>query len=319
LSTALLATVVVTTPAHAAPAITELAGLPGSTYNWAVSINDSGVAVGGSNSGGYTNRAVRFDAGGASELVGPAGASVDLVAVNNNGVAAGTTRVVDGNKAIRFAADGTYQVLGVPFGYANAVARTIDDSGTVVGLAGDRTTGGQIPVRWRPNGVITSMKMPAGATWAYVTTGSPNGYVAGYVLGLGGAATAVRWNPDGSVTTLPRLAENGTTTAQAVNRNGDVVGTADDGEQSFGVRWHADGSITKLAAGVEPKGINDHGVTVGWAYHEGRQLPFRWNDDGEKLELGLPEGTDSVYRLAINNAGVIVGAAGSAAYKWTVG
>ncbi|MFD4639907.1 hypothetical protein ACFWN2_21525 [Lentzea sp. NPDC058436] len=317
MSCALLATVVAAAPAHAEPVITDLGGLPGSTMNWVDAINDSGVAVGGSNSGGRINRAVRFDGGGASELVGPAGASTDLVAVNNNGVAAGIT-TVDGNKAIRFAADGTYQVLSVPFGYVNAVARAIDDSGTVFGLVGDHVTGGQIPVRWRPNGVITSMKMPAGATWAYVTTASPNGYVAGYVNGSGADFTAVRWNPDGSVTTLPRLVANGTTTAQAVNRNGDVVGTAFDGERSFGVRWHTDGSITKLAAGVEPKDINDHGVTVGWAHHEGRQLPFRWNDDGEKTELGLPEGTDTVYRLAINNDGVIVGSAGNAAYKWTV-
>ena len=317
-STALLAAVVAAAPAHATTTITDLGGLPGSAANWVVSINDSGVAVGGSNiDGGHQLRAVKFDAGGASELAGPAGASSYLLAVNNYGAAAGLTNV-GGTKAIRFAADGTYQVLGVPFGYTHAHARAIDDSGTAYGIAGNGTTYAQIPVRWRPNGVLTSMKMPAGATWGYVTTASANGYVTGYVSGLGPEFTAVRWNPDGSVTTLPPLAENGVTTAQAVNRNGDVVGNAHDGEQSFGVRWHADGSITKLAARVEPKSINDHGVTVGWAYHEGKQLPFRWNDDGEKLELGLPEGTDSVYQLAINNEGVIVGSAGSGAYKWTV-
>ncbi|WP_089919850.1 hypothetical protein [Lentzea albida] len=318
MSTALLATVVAAAPAHATTTITELGGLPGSAVNWVVAINDSGVAVGGSSTdGGYRTSAVKFDAGGASELVGPAGALTHLYAVNNNGVGAGLT-TAGGTRPIRFAADGTYQVLGVPFGYTRAYASAIDDSGTAYGIASDHITNAQIPVRWRPNGVFTSMKMPSGATWGHVTTASPNGYVVGFVGGDGIGTTAVRWNPDGSVTTLAGLTENVRNTAQAVNRNGDVVGTADDGEQSFGVRWRADGAITKLAARVEPKSINDLGVTVGWAYHEGKQLPFRWNDDGEKLELGLPEGTDSVYQLDINNEGVIVGSAGIAAYKWTV-
>ncbi len=68
--------------------------------------------------------------------------------------------------------------------------------------------------------------------------------MAGYVTGPTIAATAVRWNPDGSVTVLSGLAVDSIVMATAVNQLGEVVGFAMDANlQSWGVWWSADGSL----------------------------------------------------------------------------
>jgi uncharacterized membrane protein len=317
LSTALLATIVVATPAHADTTTTDLGGYPDATVNWASSVNELGVAVGGSGySDGRTDRPVKFDGqGGATELVGPAGVRTSVKAVNRAGAAVGTS----GGKAIRFNADGSYALLSVPFGFENAIGLAIDDHGTAYGVA-TNSNNQQIPVRWRPNGVLTSMKMPAGATWAFVSGASANGYVAGYVSGAGLPAVAVRWNPDGSVTQLARLAEGAVSSAQAVNQAGEVAGNAnsENDQESFGVRWNTDGTLTNFGKDSLPKGINDHGVVVGTYYVGADQHPFRWDRDGTKLELGHPDGVTTAAALDINNDGVVVGWAGSRAVKWVV-
>jgi hypothetical protein len=317
LATALLATVVGAAPAHAELTLLDLGGLPSSTTNWVGSINDSDIAVGASYSDGRPTRAVKYDGkGGAAELVGPAGSSTTVKAVNNRGAAAGTTIDVGGHsRAIRFDPDGTYQVLIAPYGYATAAGMAIDDSGTVYGTARDET-GRQIAVRWRPNGVLTAMKLPEGATWAQVTSASPNGYVVGHVFGTGGGPLAVRWNRNGSVITLARVT-NGTTSAEAVNNRGEVVGNSNGADGTYGARWRADGSVIMLSKGMYPKSINDSGVMVGFTHVGGEPRPYRWSENGEALDLGLPEGATSGGALDINTDGVIVGIAGSVAVKWT--
>ncbi|MFC3894970.1 hypothetical protein ACFOWZ_26105 [Lentzea rhizosphaerae] len=319
MATALLATVVGAAPARAELTLLDLGGLPSSTSNWVGSINDSDIAVGASYTDRRHDRAVKYDGkGGSSELVGPAGASTTVKAVNNRGAAAGTTSGADvGTRAIRFNPDGTYQLLITPSGYHSSLGLAIDGSGTVYGIA-MRENNQQIPVRWRPNGVLTAMKLPQGATWAYVTSASANGYVAGYVSGPGIAGLAVRWNPDGTVTTLGRVT-NGATSAQAVNNRGEVVGNANgsNNEGTYGARWTADGSVIMLAGDVYPKSVNDSGVIVGFKYLDGKSRPYRWTYNGDELDLGLPEGATEGVALDVNSDGVIVGIAGSAAVKWT--
>lgn len=321
LSAALLASVIVAPQAHAATTITELGSLPGSNGSTAAAINDSGVAVGSSGRGGF-NRPVKFDGNGVSELAGPADRHTELQAINNRGVAAGTATGSSpdvAGRALRYSADGTYAVLSVPFGYWSASAVAVDDSGTVYGTAAGRSDDREIPVRWRLNGVLAALKLPEGATWGRVTGASPNGYATGVVSGPGMNRLAVRWNPGGTVTTLQRLDDGAVSEALAVNRNGDVVGTADFwNEGTYGVRWNADGSMTKYGPNLKPWSINDHGVAVGWSMTANRNVPYRWSNEGEELDLGVPTGNSFAYPRDINNDGVIVGMADVAAYKWTV-
>ncbi|MDX8148985.1 hypothetical protein SK854_43180 [Lentzea sp. BCCO 10_0061] len=321
LSAALLASVIAAPQAHAATTITDLGGLPGSTGSGAAAINDSGVAVGTSNRAGF-NRPVKYDGAGVTELAGPADRHTQLEAINNNGLAAGTATGTSpdvGGRALRYNADGTYAVLSVPFGFWSAAAVAIDDVGTVYGTAAGRDNDREIPVRWRPNGVLATLKLPEGATRGRVTGASPNGYATGVVSGPGMNRLAVRWNPGGTVTTLQRLEDGAESAALAVNRNGDVVGTAEFwNEGSFGVRWNLDGSMTKFGPNLTPWSINDHGVTVGWSTTPNQNVPYRWSNEGEELDLGFPSGTQFAYARDINNAGVIVGYGGATACKWTV-
>ncbi|MDX8148986.1 hypothetical protein SK854_43185 [Lentzea sp. BCCO 10_0061] len=318
LSTALLATVVGTAPAHADTTIINLVGLPGGHSHRAMSINDSGLAVGSSIVRDVT-RAVKFDGGRVTELVGPDGASVGLTAVNNHGAAVGTSTFPGvGGNAIRFDPDGKYSVLSTPFGYNYTRAAGIDDNGITYGVAARNDN--SIPVSWRQNGALTAMKLPAGFTGGSVASASPNGYAAGFVYGPGQDWVPVRWNPDHSVTVLPLPAGGVRSRASAVNRNGDVVGTADlpGGGGPYGVRWNADGSMNMYGHMDEPTGVNDHGIAVGYGWADGQWRPFRWTREGEKLDLGLLSLAPSIEKLAINNDGVIVGSVWGTAYKWIV-
>ncbi|MGW4212730.1 hypothetical protein ACWEIJ_32425 [Lentzea sp. NPDC004789] len=322
LSTALLATAVVTAPAQAETLITDLGHLPGARSSRPVSINYGNQIVGTSINAAGVESAVQFDGfGTAREIVGPAGASTNVRAVNSYSAMAGTTYISRvGNRAIRFNLDETYTVLALPSGYSSAQGLAIDDAGTVYGVAVTRANK-SIPMRWSQDGVPSPMTMPEGATSATITGASSNGYVSGHVLGIGASYLAVRWNPDGTVTMLAKLADASSaasSTAYAVNRFGEVVGNADtdQAKPTYGVRWNADGSVTTLGTKVYPKGVNDDGVAVGFTEVQFFNRPTRWTRNGDALDLGLPDGVGSGVALAINNRGLIVGTAGSAAVMW---
>ncbi|HUQ55177.1 hypothetical protein [Lentzea sp.] len=324
LSAALVATVVVTTPAHASVTITDLGGLPGSAFHSAASINDAGVAVGRSRSTSLPERAVRYG-GSAAELVGPAGASTSVTSVNSSGAASGTTfdPFVSG-RAIRFDPDGSHRVLDSYPGYEFASGQAIDDSGTVYGIVLNSSSS-QLPVKWDLNGALTLLALPDGMTWA-VVTGASNGYAVGYVTATGRHVQAMRWNPAGTVTRLAGLANRAESYARAVNRHGEVVGEAYT-ENNFavvGVRWDITGSvITTYGGNTHPRGINDHGVAVGFTtVTTADNVPMRWSPNGDAFELGRPGGARKAEAVDINNEGVIVGHTGDVrapltAVKWT--
>ncbi|GLY46922.1 hypothetical protein [Lentzea sp. NBRC 102530] len=325
LSAALLATVVTAAPAQATTTITELGGLPGGLYHGAMAINDAGVAVGRSRADTAYERGVKYD-GTPTEVPGPAGLTTRLTSINSSGTMSGSTgEPFVHSSATRFHSDGTYQVLQAVEGYPFASGQAIDDSGTVYGSIGNGN-GSQLPVRWDAAGVPTVLAMPAGMTSASLT-GAANGYAAGSVWAAGKDSQAVRWNPDGSVTVLTGLAQRAPTYGRAVNRHGEVVGEAyTDGSVSvLGVRWGADGTIiTTYGANTHPRGLNDHGVAVGFetttVYDN---LPMRWDATGTALNLGRPAGARRVEAVDINNNGVIVGLTGESlapvtALQWTV-
>ena len=327
LSAALLATVVVTTPAQAAT-ITYLGNLEGGTHHSATSINDAGVAVGRSTADGRPERAVKYNANGTvTELVGPAGANTRVTAINNRGYAAGSTFEPNvRSRAVRFDPDGGRVVLSSVWGYDFASAQAIDDNRAVYGTVTKADVSSQLPVRWDANGLLTTLRLPAGMTKA-VVTGASNGYAVGYVYSQTSDSKAVRWNPDGSVTRLTGLDERAASLAWAVNRHGEVVGEAYSANNFgvLGVRWGLDGSIiTEYGGNAHPRGINDHGVAVGFnTVAVGDNVPVRWSTTGAVLELGRPDGARRVEAVDINNDGVIVGYTGDnysplTALKWTV-
>ncbi|MFS8104958.1 hypothetical protein LFM09_48440 [Lentzea alba] len=328
LSAALAATVVVAAPAHADVTMIELGGIEGSTRQSAWSINDAGVAVGESRYDDGSARAVRYGTDGTvKEIAGPAGTSTSARSINATGHVAGSSYVpsVRGS-AVRFNPDGTRLVLGSVWGYSRASGQAIDENRNVYGLVFNPESGPYLPVKWDTLGRATVLQMPAGMTTATIT-GASNGYASGSVWGTASDPVAVRWNPDGTVTVLTRLSERGASYARGVNRHGEVVGeTFTEGNFAvLGVRWGADGSIiTRYGANTHPRGLNDHGVAVGYeittdyVHH-----PMRWTTTGEALELPRPSGATRASGADINNNGVIVGYTGDElspqrALKWTV-
>lgn len=324
LSAALVATVVVTTPAHAGTTITEFSKLPGTTDQEAVAINDAGVAVGSATIDDKV-RAVKWNTDGTvTDLGGPADAEfVRPEAVNSTGaVAAETSAPGSMTVPLRFNADGTHTVLDMAPGHKVAYITGIDDSSAVYGWSLDNSDIDSWRAwRWDVNGVRTELPMPEGATASQVNAVSPNGFATGWVYWTNQPTQAVRWNPDGSFTLLAALSGDGETMGLGVNRHGDVVGHADVGRSSYTVRWHRDGTLTKLGDSSYRLSINDEGSVVGTIDYK----PIFWNATNEQRAITWPEGEYIGRLTGINNAGEIVGYTGYKsvvtvrALKWVIG
>lgn len=314
LSAALVATVFVTTPAHADTTITEFSKLPGTTDQEATAINDAGVVVGSATVDGKV-RGVRWGSDGTvTDLGGPAGAEfVKPKAINSAGaVAAETSAPGSMTVPLRFNADGTHTVLDMASGHKIAYITGIDDSNAVYGWSLDNSNVDSWRAwRWDVNGVRTELPMPEGATSSQVNAVSPNGYATGWVYTINQPTQAVRWNPDGSFTLLPALPGGGQAMGLAVNRHGDVAGHAEVGRDSYAVRWHRDGKLTKLGSNSYLLSINDNGSVVGTVDYK---ATF-WSATDEQRTFPWPEGEYIGRITGINNAGEIVGYTG---YKQVV-
>ena len=109
----------------------------------------------------------------------------------------------------------------------------------------------------------------------------------------------------------------GNSYATGINDAGEIVGNSDlynaDGDD---LGFHAflvkNGQMINLGANFEGRsfasGINRSGEVVGWGDDSfGHEHPLLW-DDGQMMNLGLPEGYESGKANAINDQGEVVGA-----------
>jgi probable HAF family extracellular repeat protein len=89
--------------------------------------------------------------------------------------------------------------------------------------------------------------------------------------------------------------------ASALNRDAQVVGTSDNPYQAF--LWQ-DGVMTGLELPLGPHGVaqdvNDHSQIVGWMGPSASDHGFLW-DGGEVVDLGVVPGGLTSKALAINN------------------
>jgi uncharacterized membrane protein len=133
-------------------------------------------------------------------------------------------------------------------------------------------------------------------------------------LAIVGVSQAAPWHSTGTTnpctgSALPTLGgRNGN--AVAVNRDGAVVGIADDATaQSRPVMWRA-GGVTPLAVPLQaavPTAVNRHGVVVGTGYDPGAEMLVGWWWDGTTHRLPVRAG-DSALPEAIDDAGRVAGA-----------
>lgn len=330
LSAALMASVVVAAPAQAAVTVTELAKDTDWTSYSAIAINDAGVAVGTAageyHPGSPWTRVVRWQPDGTFEYVGEwiPNFNDQARAINSHGVIAGSTRDANGRTwPARFELNGTRTLLDPGGSYTYTTVKGIDDSGAVYAEARDSGRESFDILRWDANGQRTVMALPEGFSHPHLNSAAANGYVAGWATGGSPRRWhALRWSPDGSVTALPLLPGGHSATGNSVNRNGDVVGGAADANgHTHAVRWNSDGSMAVLGLRGYAWDINDEGVAVGI---DENVMPMRWNRAGDALALGKTAIDADHLVQSINNAGVVVGYAGSdwstkTGIKWTVG
>ncbi len=298
----------VSSPAFAAaPQITDLGLLPGTTDSVATDLNEHGVVVGNSTIGsGPTQvaRAFRWKNGVLSDLGSLGGQKVSAIGINNNGWIVGSSTLADNT---------TYRAflwrpgLGmVPVGPVDGFANDINDAGVVVGHYYDQEFGRR-GFRWE-NGVTTVVEYAAGGTdleWRKFlpTQINNNGVITG-----DNRDQAARW-VNGTVT----IAGTGGAWSGGINAAGDVTVTTYSPTESAFV-WKADGATRPLqvpagADRVWPTGINADGDAVGSA-NTGNNNIMRavyWSETGvvHSLPSLVPGGQAGATR--VNNSSQVVG------------
>ncbi len=208
--------------------MTDLGALDGN-YSSATGVNDNGVVVGRAIVDGTTT-SFRWAAGVMTELDYPAG-SMNLTftaqAVNNSGVVAGdlgdmAARLVNGNA--------TTAPSPEPRG---SWAEGINNAGDIAGTWWEDTDGAFV---WKSDGTVVTLAKPTGAFGAYPADINDDGDSVGSSYYTSGPTRAVYWSETGVVHRLPSLVTGAGTLAQAVNKFGVTVGTA---QVSVGGDWHA--------------------------------------------------------------------------------
>lgn len=321
--------VLVPVPASAEPAISKLPLPPGSSRSLANDINDHGVIV-GSALYGNASHALRWNTDGTVTELGavPDAPNSSATAVNSHGVAVGSA----GNHAVRWAPDGFATRLPIPNGTKYCRALDINVHGVVVGRCGDQSNGmldGRA-VLWAANDQVTDLGTLPGDVAAYATGINDQSVVVGASV-RNSLPRPARWSLFGMVTALAMPEGGASGEALGINNSGAIVGDVRITAPSrpsvdVAVRWTADGTATRLDGFSEgfrsgARGINSAGTTVGDATHEKdrQRHAARW-ELGPAEDIGTlpdtPRGSVT-SASAVNDSGVIVGASGNWAVRWT--
>lgn len=158
--------------------------------------------------------------------------------------------------------------------------------------------------------VINELPLPSGWTAGNVYGGDRHDSFAGSGVDADGRTRPLVWH-DGAVTVL-ETPTGMSATAQDVNSQGDVVGTAyDDDMSSRGVLWR-DGHLVDL--GMLPGGdyavptaINSAGLIVGYGSGADSTHAVAWSADSPQSVQDLGVVAGSAYLTDVSDRGTIVG------------
>ncbi len=215
-------------------------------------INDSGVIVGGSNSGAFEyNR-------GVLTLLGklPGDTASSATAINNGGQIVGTSS----NHAVLFVRGTVVNLGSLGNSFYNA-ANAINNHGEIVGVSGqnpDASSCGANAVIFKGNGVVQNLQP---ATEGAATGVNDSGEIIGDACVPHGSA------PQNAIFTYPPLTTYGgdsLANASAINDSGEVVGGINNFVDSFLLK---NGNLIIITppntATSDATGINNAGVIVG--------------------------------------------------------
>lgn len=247
---------------------TQLPGLPMEPETYATAVNESGTVVG--NSGTF---ALRWDNGTPSILSRKGVLDTRAEDVNDHGAVAGyQTTYADERQAVKWAADGSAQVLEPYQPSSGNTALAINNSGVVVGHSDLR------PVFWEANGKVTALPVPPGTTQGSASGINDRGDIIGTLL-VDGGYRAVTWIRD-----VP-----GEHNHEKVYRVV-LLPLPPNETQSDGVRISDSGAVGVVQDGANP---GTHAV--------------KWTPDGQVIVLGDASGRDSSWANGISPNGSVAG------------
>jgi probable HAF family extracellular repeat protein len=270
--------------------MTELSVLPGDRYGEAYSINSSGRACGTSQAFNNTgSHAVSWSTGSVTNILPPSFSYGEGNAIDENGVVAGTGRIVAGSYPYYHAftyLNGQVTMLQELNGASSSMAMSFSTDGLIAGASGDETPRSRAvqAVYWQ-SGAIHSIGSFGSRTVTRATGINSHGWIVGFgTTDYDYYLDQLNMRPfiyrAGVMEAMP-LAGNYGQIPKGINDFGVVVGTYDFDEETGTPNRgfiYRDGQSTRLTSLVDPSwivfeanAINNSGLIVGTA---GRDGPF---------------------------------------------
>jgi probable HAF family extracellular repeat protein len=223
----------------------------GASQSFSVGITSTGACIGRITAPGTGTVAALWSPTGAiTTLPNPPGnwTYSTGVGLNDAGVACGFATLAlvgsDPQQSWRWTPTGGYEMLP-QLGGIESVCRDINASGTVVGTAAN-ASGGVRAVTWAPNGTITDLGVPSGATGSY----GLNINDGGVVVGTSPATKAYVWRPTSGWLRLPDAGFKAS--AYDINNAGWIVGWIDQAPwETVPAVWSPSGQLFNIAALVD--------------------------------------------------------------------
>ena len=223
----------------------------GASQSFSVGITSTGACIGRITAPGTGTVAALWSPTGAiTTLPNPPGnwTYSTGVGLNDAGVACGFATLAlvgsDPQQSWRWTPTGGYEMLP-QLGGIESVCRDINASGTVVGTAAN-ASGGVRAVTWAPNGTITDLGVPSGATGSY----GLNINDGGVVVGTSPATKAYVWRPTSGWLRLPDAGFKAS--AYDINNAGWIVGWIDQAPwETVPAIWSPSGQLFNIAALVD--------------------------------------------------------------------
>jgi probable HAF family extracellular repeat protein len=328
LSAVALATIlVVSSTASAQPLyrFTDLGVLPGYSNSIATGLNNSGMVVGSSDNATYVQRAFLWTAESGMIDLGP-NAAFD---VNDSGTVVGggfPLGFFEESGGFLWTSNNGRQTLPndffIPHEYSAGVA--VNDSNYIVISNVDII--GANSLLWKSGSAYKDIGHIAAGMWTEAMDINNQNVIVGVEQNMGGNnQLAFRWTPEGGIRPLANLFGLPNSSAEGINDRGEIVGYAhaDDTSNSiatrYAVAWSATGQIRMLRELIPSQNslaedINKQGVIVGSIIAGSRWFAVLWTQDGaiydlNSLLIDLPNGITLTKAHAINDMGLIVGAA----------